>query len=39
MMIREERSWEKQGKRDGEKEREQRKDMLRILGARKPVKW
>lgn len=39
MMIREEKVWAKEGKRDGEKEREQRKDMLRILGNRKPVRW
>ncbi|KEQ75302.1 hypothetical protein M436DRAFT_41498 [Aureobasidium namibiae CBS 147.97] len=39
MMKREERLWDKQGKRDGEKEREAQKDMLRLLGRGKPVKW
>lgn len=39
MMRREERLWEKQGRRDGEKEREEQKEMLRLLGKGKPVKW
>jgi len=39
MMRREERLWEKQGRKDGEKEREEQKEMLRLLGKGKPVKW
>jgi hypothetical protein len=38
MMCREERNWEKQGRRDGEKEAKNQKEMLRMLGTR-PVKW
>lgn len=39
MMCREEKIWEQQGKKDGEREREERKEMLRMLGKGKPVKW
>lgn len=40
MMVREEKIWEKEGRRDGEKERERQKEMLRVLGRRgRPVKW
>lgn len=39
MMCREEKIWEKQGRKDGEREREERKEMLRLLGKGKPVKW
>jgi hypothetical protein len=38
MMCREEKIWEKQGRRDGEKEAQNQKEMLRMLGTR-PVKW
>ena len=38
MMCREEKVWEKEGRRDGEREREETKEMLRLLGKR-PVKW
>ncbi|KAK6000436.1 hypothetical protein QM012_003682 [Aureobasidium pullulans] len=40
MMVREEGIWEKEGRRDGEKEREKQKEMLRVLGRKeRPVKW
>ncbi|KAG9598583.1 hypothetical protein KCU77_g9114, partial [Aureobasidium melanogenum] len=40
MMVREEKVWEKEGRRDGEKERERQKEMLRVLGRKgRPVKW
>ncbi|KAH0364801.1 hypothetical protein KCU65_g6523, partial [Aureobasidium melanogenum] len=40
MMVREEGNWEKEGRRDGEKEREKHKEMLRLLGRKgRPVKW
>ncbi|CAD0108514.1 unnamed protein product [Aureobasidium uvarum] len=39
MMVREEKVWEKQGRRDGEKEREAHQKMLKMLGKGKPVKW
>lgn len=40
MMVREEKIWEKAGRRDGEKERERQKEMLRVLGKKgRPVKW
>ncbi|KAG9559279.1 hypothetical protein KCU71_g9733, partial [Aureobasidium melanogenum] len=40
MMVREEKVWEKEGRRDGEKERERQKEILRVLGRKgRPVKW
>ncbi|KAG9557937.1 hypothetical protein KCU71_g10783, partial [Aureobasidium melanogenum] len=40
MMVREEKVWEKEGRRDGEKERERQKEMLKVLGRKgRPVKW
>lgn len=40
MMVREEKIWEKEGRRDGEKERERQKEMLRVLSRKgRPVKW
>jgi hypothetical protein len=39
MMKREEGNWEKEGRRDGEREREDRKEMLRVLAKGAPVKW
>lgn len=40
MMVREEKIWERQGRKDGEKEREQQKEMLRVLSRKsRPVKW
>ena len=40
MMVREEKIWEKEGRRDGEKERERQKEMLRLLGRKgSPIKW
>ncbi|KEQ62361.1 uncharacterized protein M437DRAFT_49071 [Aureobasidium melanogenum CBS 110374] len=40
MMVREEGNWEKEGRRDGEKERERQKEMLRLLGRKgRPIKW
>ncbi|KAG9674001.1 hypothetical protein KCU95_g17515, partial [Aureobasidium melanogenum] len=40
MMVREEKIWEKEGRRDGEKERERQIEMLRLLGRKgRPIKW
>jgi hypothetical protein len=39
MMEREEKVWEKEGRRDEEREREERREMLRVLGKGAPVKW
>jgi hypothetical protein len=39
MMCREEKIWEKQGRKDGERKREDRKEMMRMLGKGGPVKW